>query len=100
MEKTIDLGRATKQELLELIRKLRRRREDHYILQENGKPLAVVISRAAYERYREEQRQKAAEELRQFLQEMQSKMDHGYSEEEVERDVLEAIHEVRKLGRK
>lgn len=95
MIKTINLKKTTKGELIEIIRKLKRRKDDQYFLQENGKPLAVLISKAAYERYREQDRSRGAESLRRFLDEVHPKMSHDYSEEEVERDVLEAIHEVR-----
>ncbi|MDZ7369009.1 MAG: hypothetical protein ONB43_24610 [candidate division KSB1 bacterium] len=99
MVKTINLKKTTKSELIELIRKLKQRKDDQYFLQENGKPRAVLISKAEYERYREQDRLKGANELRQFLDQVHSQMPHGYSEEEVERDVLKAIHEVRKPRR-
>ena len=99
MVKTIDVKKTTKGKLIELLRKLPRQKDHQYLLQENGKPLAVLISQVEYERYQQEQRLKAAEELRRLLEERQNKMNHSFSEEEVERDVLEAIHEVRRSQR-
>jgi len=99
MVKTINLKKTTKSDLIELIRKLKKQRDAQYFLQENGKPLAVLISRREYERYREQDRLRGANDLRQFLDEAHSQMKHNYSEEEIEKDVLEAIHEVRKNGR-
>ena len=95
MYKTIDIKRTTKKELIELIRKLKRQKDDHYILQENGKPLAVVISGAEYEELIEERRKKAAEELRKFLAGIHAKVDMSGSDEEVEKEIIEAIHELR-----
>ncbi len=95
MVKTINLKKTTKSELVELIHKLKRRKDDQYLLQENGKPLAVLISQAEYERYREEQRLKGVERLQKLMSEIHPQIPQDISEEEVEREVVEAIHEMR-----
>jgi PHD/YefM family antitoxin component YafN of YafNO toxin-antitoxin module len=95
MVKTINLKKTTKSELIELIRKLKRRKDDQYFLQENGKAMAVLISQAEYEKYREEQRLKAVERLQKLMSEVHAKIPQDMSEDEVEREVNEAIHEMR-----
>jgi len=95
MVKTIDVKKTTKNELIELMRKLARRKDEQYLLQVGGKPLAVLISRVEYERYQQEQRRKAVEELRKVMSEMHAKAPQDMSEEEVEREIIDAIHEMR-----
>jgi PHD/YefM family antitoxin component YafN of YafNO toxin-antitoxin module len=95
MVKTINLKKTTKSELIELIRKLKRRKDDQYFLQENGKAMAVLISQAEYEKYREEQRLKAVERLQKLMSEVHAQIPQDMSEDEVEREVNEAIHEMR-----
>jgi PHD/YefM family antitoxin component YafN of YafNO toxin-antitoxin module len=95
MVKTIDLKRTKEVELIGLVRALQGQDNDHYVIQENGEPLAVLISQAEYERYREQDRLKAVEKLQKFLDDVHSKINHNFSEEEIERDVNEAIHEMR-----
>jgi PHD/YefM family antitoxin component YafN of YafNO toxin-antitoxin module len=95
MVKTINLKKTTKSELIELIRKLKRRKDDQYFLQENGKAMAVLISQAEYEKYREEQRLKAVERLQKLMSEVHVQIPQDMSEDEVEREVNEAIHEMR-----
>jgi len=95
MVKTINLKKTTKSELIELIRKLKRRKDDQYFLQENGKPMAVLISQVEYEKYREEQRLKAVERLQKLMSEVHAQIPQDISEDEVEKDIIEAIHEMR-----
>ncbi len=95
MVKTINLKKTTKSELIELIRKLKRRKDDQYFLQENGKPMAVLISQVEYEKYREEQRLKAVGRLQKVMSEVHTQIPHDMSEDEVDREIVEAIHEMR-----
>jgi len=95
MVKTINLKKTTKSELIELIRKFKKQTDAQYFLQENGKPLAVLISQVEYERYREEQRLKAVARLQKVMSEIQADIPQDIPEEEVERDVNKAIHEMR-----
>jgi len=95
MVKTINLKKTSKSELIELIRKLKRRKDDQYFLQENGKPMAVLISQTEYEKYREEQRLKAVERLQKLRSEVHAQIPQDISEDEVEKDIIEAIHEMR-----
>jgi len=95
MVQTINLKKTTKSELFELIRKLRKQKDAQYFLQENGKPLAVLISQAEYERYREEERLKAVTRLQKVMSEIQADIPQDVSEAEVEREVNDAIHEMR-----
>jgi len=95
MVKTINLKKTKKSDLIELIRKLKGQQDAQYFLQENGQPLAVLISQTEYERYREEQRLKAVARLQKVMSEIQADIPHDISEEEVEREVNEAIHEMR-----
>ena len=95
MIKTIEVTQTTDGQLVALIRALAKQNGEPCVLRENGEPLAVLISQEEFEHYREEQQQKAAAELRNFLEEQRTKIKHDYTEEEVEQDVLEAIHEIR-----
>jgi PHD/YefM family antitoxin component YafN of YafNO toxin-antitoxin module len=95
MVKTINLKKTTKSELIELVRKLKRRKNDQYFLQENGKAMAVLISQAEYEKYREEQRLKAVERLQKLMLEVHAQIPQDIPEDEVEKDIIEAIHEMR-----
>lgn len=99
MVKTINLKKTTKSDLIELIRKLKKQKDAQYFLQENGKPLAVLISKTEYERYREQDRLRGANDLKGFLDAAHSQMKHNYPDEEIANDILEAVHEVRKNGR-
>jgi len=95
MVKTIDVNKTTKGKLIELLRKLPRQKDHQYLLQENGKPLAVLISQMEYEHYQQEQRLKAAEELKKVMARIHEHVPQDVSEEEVEKEVIEAIHEMR-----
>ena len=95
MVETIDVKKTTKGKLIELLRKLRRQKDRQYLLQENGKPLAVLISQVEYERYQQEQRQKAVEGLRKVMSEIHAKVPQDMTEEEVEKEIIDAIHEMR-----
>jgi PHD/YefM family antitoxin component YafN of YafNO toxin-antitoxin module len=100
MIKTIDIAKTTDKELAELIRQFARQNGDHYLLQEDGEPMAALISQEEFERYQKQRRLQAAEELRNFLKEQRAIMGHDHTEEEVERDVLQAIQEVRRADMK
>lgn len=95
MVKTIDVNKTTKGKLIELLRKLPRQKDHQYLLQENGKPLAVLISQVEYERYQHEQKQKAVEGLRKVMSEIHANVPQDMTEEEVEKEIIDAIHEMR-----
>ena len=85
---------TTKQELLELFRELRCS-IDHFVLKENGSFLGVVLSQEEYESYRQWQKVEAWTEFKAFLDKIHSRIDQNISDEELEKEIDEAIHEMR-----
>jgi len=94
MEKTIDLKKTTKKQLFELLRNLRRT-NDHYVLKENGSFLAVVIAREEYEKYLQRRQAEAQTGLEKFLNKIHSRIDQSIPDEDLEKEIDEAIHEMR-----
>lgn len=95
MIKTIDIAKTTDKELAELIRQFARQNGDQCLLQEDGEPLAALISQNEFERYQEQRRLQAAEELRNFLKDQHATIPPGMTDEEVEKYIVETIHEMR-----
>jgi hypothetical protein len=94
MEKTIDLKKTTKKELVGLIRTLRGT-NDHYTLRENGDILAVVIAREEYEKYLLQRQAEAQVGLEKVLAKIHSQIDQNISNEDLQKEIDDAIHEMR-----
>lgn len=94
MEKTLDLKKTTKKQLFELLRNLRGT-NDHYVLKENGSFLGVVIAREEYEEYLRQRQVKAQAGFKEFLDKIHSRTDQDISDDELEKEICDAIHEMR-----
>lgn len=94
MEKIIDIKKTTKKELFDLLRTLHQT-SDHYIVKENGRFLAVVIPREEYEKYLQQQQARAQVELENFLAKVHSRIDQSISDEDLMKEIDDAIHEMR-----
>ncbi len=94
MEKTIDLKKTQKKELFDLLRTLRQT-NDHYILRENGDFLAVVITREEYEKFLLRRQAEAQVGLEKVLAKIHSQIDQNISDEDLQKQLDEAIHEMR-----
>jgi len=94
MEKTIELKKTTKKELFDLLRALSRT-NDNYILRENGNFLAAVIAREEYEKYLLRRQAEAQVGLEKVLTKIHSQIDQNISDEDLQKQIDEAIHEMR-----
>jgi FKBP-type peptidyl-prolyl cis-trans isomerase (trigger factor) len=94
MEKTLDLKKTTKKQLFELLRNLRGT-NDHYVLKENGSFLGVVIAREEYEEYLLRRQAEAQVGLEKVLAKIHSQSDQNISDEDLQKELDEAIHEMR-----
>jgi len=94
MEKTIDLKKTTKEELFDLFRMLPSS-NDHYILKENDNFLAAIIAQADYEKYLLHRQAEAQIGLEKFLEKIHPRVDPNISDEDLEAEIVDAIHEMR-----
>jgi hypothetical protein len=93
MEKTIDLKKTKKKELFDLLRTLRQT-NDHCLLRENGDFGAVVITREEYEKYLLRRQTEAQADLEKVLAKIHSQSDQNFSDEDLQKELDEAIHEM------
>ena len=94
MERTIDLNKTTKKELFDLLRTLRQTK-DHFILRENGDFVGAVIAREEYEKYLLRRQAEAQVGLEKVLAKIHSQSNQNLSDEDLQKEIDEAIHETR-----
>lgn len=85
---------TTKEELFSLMRSFRRAK-DNYILKENGNFLAAVIAREEYEKYLSKRQAEAQVGLEKVLAKIHSQVEQNISDEDLQKEIDEAIHEMR-----
>lgn len=94
MEKIIDLKKTPKKKLVELLQGLSQS-DDHYVLKDNDEFLGAVLSRENYEKYLLRWQEQGQKELGKFLDTVHPRMDQNISDEELNKEIVDAVHEMR-----
>jgi len=94
MEKVIDLKKTPKKKLVDLLQGLSQA-DDHYVLKDNGNFLGVVLSQENYEKYLVRWQVQGQKELEKFLEKVHARTDQNISDDDLEQEIADAIHEMR-----
>ena len=95
MEQIIDLEKTPMKKLRELLRSLPNT-DDHFVLRNNGHFLGAVLSIKNYEDYLMARQAEAQKDLQSFLDTIQPQVDPNISDDERDRQIVDAIHEARR----
>ena len=94
MEKVIDLKKTPKKKLVDLLQGLSQA-DDHYVLKDNGNFIGVVLSQENYEKYLVRWQEQGQRELEKILDSVHPRVDQSISDEELNQEIVDAIHEMR-----
>lgn len=94
MEKVIDLNKTPKKKLVDLLQGLSQA-DDHYVLKDNGNFIGVVLSQENYEKYLVRWQEQGQRELEKILDSVHPRVDQSISDEELNKEIVDAIHEMR-----
>ena len=94
MEQIIDIKKTPKKRLVDLLQGVPNS-DNHFVLKDNGHFLGVVISRENYEKYMVQHQVEAQEKLDKFFDEVQAGNHLAMSDDELEQEIADAIHEMR-----
>lgn len=94
MEKVIDLKKTPKKKLVDLLQGLSQA-DDHYVLKDNGNFIGVVLSQENYEKYLVRWQEQGQRELEKILDSVHPRVDQSISDEELNKEIVDAIHEMR-----
>lgn len=94
MEQIIDVKKTPKKKLLDLLQELPNT-DNHFVLKDNGHFLGVVLSHENFEKYVMGRQAEAQKDLQSFLDAVPTRGAPNMSDEELNKEIVDAIHEMR-----